>query len=260
MHKKLVLIALTLFTAFCNATIVEFQTNQGNFRVNLFDNDTPETVNNFLMYATSERYDNVIIHRSAPGFVIQGGGFSISTDTNDEIRIEQIDTLPPIINEPVFSNVRGTIAMAKSSDPNSATSQWFFNLEDNSGAVSNANLDTQNEGFTVFGQVIDDGMDVVDQIAALEVYNFGGTLGQLPLIDYTTEDYADDVTPLEEQFVIIHSVVVIDADPDTAEGLDPVRNTLINEVDEEDDFDTGSFGYALISLLILGTLRRRKFQ
>jgi peptidyl-prolyl cis-trans isomerase A (cyclophilin A) len=90
---------------------------------------------------------------------------------------------PPVVNEfdSSRSNVRGTIAMAKlGGDPNSATSGWFFNLADNS-----TNLDFQNGGFTVFGKVIGNGMDVVDAIAALPVYNAGGAFTDLPLIGYT---------------------------------------------------------------------------
>ena len=80
-----------------------------------------------------------------------------------------MDTFNPIKNEPGNSNRRGTIAMAKlAGDPDSATSQWFVNLEDN------LYLDTQNEGFTVFGKVLGNGMEVVDYLASVEVYNFGG--------------------------------------------------------------------------------------
>jgi peptidyl-prolyl cis-trans isomerase A (cyclophilin A) len=105
-------------------------------------------------------YNNTVIHRSVPGFVIQGGGFT--PDGNG------IQTFPPIVNEfsPSRPNVAGTIAMAKTSDPNSATSQWFINLADNSSSLD----DTANSGgFTVFGSVINNTMSTVNAIAALPV-------------------------------------------------------------------------------------------
>ncbi len=253
---KKAITSLLLISGLAHATIVEFQTNQGNFRVNLFDEDTPATVANFLEYVNTGAYTNTIIHRSAPGFVIQGGGFEILEPQGDQLPIQLIETFPPVTNEPVFSNVRGTIAMAKNADPNSATSQWFFNLEDNSGATSSANLDTQNEGFTVFGQVIDDGMTVVDAVAALNVFNFGGTISQLPLNNYSSDDFSEGVTPQQDNFVIVQSIVVVDSAPDTAASLNPIENTLIDEVNTEEEYDTGSFGLGLLVLLI--AFRRKR--
>ncbi len=167
------------------ATNVIMQTPFGEVEIELFDEETPQTVANFLKYVNDGAYANSFIHRSDPGFVEQGGGFSFIDGAP-----VAIPTNPPVINEPGISNLRGTIAMAKrSGDPNSATSQWFFNLADNS-----ANLDNTNGGFTVFGQVTGNGMDVIDQIAALQVWNAGAPLGELPLIDYSgtgpvTEDH-----------------------------------------------------------------------
>ena len=158
------------------ATNVIMQTPFGAVEIELFDEEAPETVANFLTYVNDGDYVNSFIHRSVPGFVVQGGGF-----TFDDGAYVSIPTDPPVINEPGISNLRGTIAMAKlGGDPNSATSQWFFNLADNS-----ANLDNSNGGFTVFGQVTGNGMEVIDQIAALEIWNAGGALGELPLIDYS---------------------------------------------------------------------------
>ncbi len=136
-----------------NATLGGGVTN-----VVLFDQPgagAPQTVQNFAQYVTAGAYTNSIIHRLVPGFVIQGGGFTANglgqTLSNPGAAIGTIPTNPPVQNEfsPGRSNLRGTIAMAKLGDnPNSATSQWFFNLGDNS-----ANLNNQNGGFTVFGQV-----------------------------------------------------------------------------------------------------------
>ena len=156
--------ALALFPSMtvCAGTIVRMETSMGNIDVELYDQSAPLTVQNFLNYVRGGDYVQTLIHRSVPGFVIQGGGYAIS-----ESGVASVLEDSPVRNEfsPERSNVRGTIAMAKvGGDPDSATSQWFFNLADNS-----ANLDNQNGGFTVFGEVVNDGMKVVDAIAAAEV-------------------------------------------------------------------------------------------
>ena len=204
-----------------NATIVQFQTSLGEFEVNLYDQGTPETVANFLAYMEANTYSNTIMHRLVPGFVIQGGAYAF--DENDAIKTS--DALWSPINEPVYSNVKGTIAMAKlPNDQNSATNQWFINLADNS-----ANLDTQNGGFTVFGEVIGDGMQVVNAIAALKPYKIDDSaFTSTPLRDYTTDD-ADDLKENPRNYlVLVENVVVIDAAEDTAAELNPTPNTLIN--------------------------------
>jgi len=151
------------------------QTPFGAVEIELFDEATPGTVANFLKYVNDGDYANSFIHRSVPDFVVQGGGYFFVGPG-----AEPILTNAPIKNEPGISNVRGTIAMAKQAgDPDSATSQWFFNLEDNS-----AELDNTNGGYTVFGQVTGDGMKVIDRIADLPVWNAGVPFAELPLIDY----------------------------------------------------------------------------
>jgi peptidyl-prolyl cis-trans isomerase A (cyclophilin A) len=163
-----------LFSGPVFATNVIMQTPFGEVEIELFDEAAPETVANFLNYVNDGDYAKSFIHRSLPGFVVQGGGYSFIDGA-----FVAIPTNPPVINEPGISNLRGTIAMAKRpGDANSATSQWFFNLADNS------DLDGANGGFTVFGQVTGDGMDVIDQIAALQVWNAGAPLEELPMIDY----------------------------------------------------------------------------
>ena len=157
------------------ATEVTMTTPLGDVGVELFDEAAPETVANFLKYVNDGDYKNSFMHRSVPGFIVQGGGFTFINN-----RIEEIPTDPPVINEPGISNTRGTIAMAKlGGQPNSATSQWYFNLDDNS-----ADLDAANGGYTVFGRVTGDGMDVIDAISALQVWNAGSPFAELPLIDY----------------------------------------------------------------------------
>jgi peptidyl-prolyl cis-trans isomerase A (cyclophilin A) len=241
-----------------HATIVEFQTSEGTFQVNLYDNGTPETVANFLEYVNNGAYTNAVIHRSVPGFVIQGGGFTFDMATP----LDPIPTNPAVVNEPEFANVRGTIAMAKlSGNPDSATSQWFFNLADNTSI-----LDGQNGGFTAFGEVMGDGMDVVDAIAALPVYNFSGATSEIPLRNYTQQDYDDGVPVDGDNFVMITAVIVRDTTVDTAPAAIPA-NTASNPPSQPPPSSGGggsSGGGAiglpeLLVLIGLGVYRRRTF-
>lgn len=152
-----------------------FNTNMGNFCVELFETQTPITTANFLEYIDNGAFTNGIFHRSAPGFVIQGGGFKIVSN-----EITAVETFPSIENEFKISNTRGTVAMAKVADnPNSATSQWFVNLTDNATL-----LNDQNGGFTVFGRIIFDGMNVIDNIEGLPVTFLGSNLRHVPTINY----------------------------------------------------------------------------
>ncbi len=135
-------------------TVVQFKTALGAVDVELFDSEKPATVANFLRYVTNGLYKDMFLHRWEPGFVVQGGGFAVSRRGTTNSQFTAVSKQGNITNEylvgPKRSNVFGTIAMAKiGNDPNSASSEWFFNLGDNS-----ANLDSQNGGFTVFGQVI----------------------------------------------------------------------------------------------------------
>ena len=157
-------------------SVVRFSSNVGEIDMELFDTEKPLTVANFLFYVNAGRYNQSFIHRSVPGFVIQGGGFGLNGSA-----VVSVPTNAAVQNEPGISNLRGTVAMAKlGSSPDSATSQWFINLEDNA-----ANLDAQNGGFTVFGRVVGNGMAVADRIAAFPTYDataqLGGSFGDLPL-------------------------------------------------------------------------------
>ena len=142
------LFALLLAAAVLSAhagTKVRIATPVGNIDLELYDADKPVTVKNFLSYVQSGRYANSFSHRLVTGFVLQSGGYYLNGTS-----VNAVTTDAPIVNEysagTIYSNVKGTIAMAKlPNDPNSATSQWFLNLADNS-----ANLDTQNGGVTVF--------------------------------------------------------------------------------------------------------------
>jgi len=162
---------------------------------------TKKTVKNFLKYAKKGLYDNSIFHRSVPGFVLQGGGFTAPDRSAEEGgSIDPINSFKAIKNEPGNLNSRGTLAMAKlGGDPNSATSQWFFNLEEN------VPLDTQNGGFTVFANVLGQGMNVVDQLASAEVFNFGGVFSELPLWGLDVNDDGSAVISPDD-FLIVSGV------------------------------------------------------
>ena len=134
------------------ATLATFRTSVGTMQVEFYDEDKPVTVSNFIAYVTSGRFDDQIIHRWEPGFVIQGGGYRVET-SGGQLELRTVERFGTITNEysvgRPFSNTYGTISMARvARQTNSATSEWFFNLGDNSF------LDDVDGGFTVFGRVI----------------------------------------------------------------------------------------------------------
>jgi cyclophilin family peptidyl-prolyl cis-trans isomerase len=140
---------------------VEFDTTAGKIRVELFPDAAPKTVANFLDYVKAKHYDGTQFHRVISGFMIQGGGYTAD--------FQQKPTKPPIPIEAEQSskagllNVPGTLAMARTGDPNSATAQFFINVNDNK-ALNFRSPDARGYGYTVFGKVVS-GMDVVDKIA-----------------------------------------------------------------------------------------------
>ncbi|TWX56340.1 peptidylprolyl isomerase [Colwellia hornerae] len=234
----------TLLSVSSNATIVEFETSQGNFKVNLHDKTTPKTVENFLKYINDGDYNNTVIHRLVPNFIVQAGGLRFDGD----FPLTPISVDSTVNNEPLYSNVRATIAMAKvGNSPNSATSQWFINYKDNS-----AILDIQNGGFTVFGEVIE-GMDNLDQIALLPLCQ------DIPMPEYTSEQCANsNFVPAVENFVTINNVTIFNSSTTTAESLSPVKNTLINkESSSGDSSGGGSLSYLALLVLSLVGLRRK---
>jgi len=241
--------ALSISSA--SATIVQFQTNLGDFDVNLYDQDTPETVANFLAYVNAGDYSNSVAHRAVANFVVQGGGF-----VYNNWPLDNANSNAAVTNEPVFSNVRGTIAMAKlGGQPNSATNQWFFNLIDNS--TSGAELDVQNSGFTVFGEVMDNGMTIVDQISVLPKFNFGGAFNEIPLQNFANNGTDPDDTNL----VIINSIIILDAAPDTASTLSPALNNSQNPVPLPTPTPSsgggGTLGFLLLGLMLLLGAKRK---
>ena len=237
------------FASLVNATTVVFNTSEGEIIVNLFDQTTPKTVANFLQYIDEQHYTNSVIHRVSPGFIVQGGGFTFEGNWP----LTRIETNPSVINEPIYSNVKGTIAMAKLGNaPNSATDQWFFNLTDNA-----SNLDLQNGGFTVFGQIIGDGMAVVEKIANLELCQ------DIPMIEYSSQKCSVQTTPGIDNFVVINQIDILDSSEVTDADLNPVKNTLITTpIDPTPAPDSGtssggSFTWFTVLCLMSFSMRKR---
>jgi peptidyl-prolyl cis-trans isomerase A (cyclophilin A) len=204
--KRAAILATIIWALAClpasAGTIVNFKVSGLSFDVELFDENAPVTVANFLSYVNAGAYDNSFIHRSTSYNptevqIIQGGAFQLLGNT-----ISAIPKADPIINEFGLANLRGTIAMAKvGGNPDSATSEWFFNVTDN----PNLDLVGNSGGFTVFGQVIGEGgLNAIDQIARLQVFNINaavgapvnGPFGEVPLIN-------------GESLVIVDSVAVV---------------------------------------------------
>ena len=144
---------------------VTLTTSKGDIVIELYPDKAPKTVKNFLAYVDKGFFNGTIFHRVISGFMIQGGGFT--ADMN------QKGTKAPVENEAAngLSNARGTIAMARTSDPHSATAQWFINLKDNTFLDKKQSQD--GWGYTVFGKVVK-GMEVVDAIAGVPTGMKGG--------------------------------------------------------------------------------------
>lgn len=144
---------------------VELETTMGNIVIELNQEKAPNTVANFLEYVKSGHYDGTIFHRVIDGFMIQGGGM----DAN----MKEKSTNAPIQNEADngLKNEVGTIAMARTSDPHSATAQFFINVKDNS-FLNFSGKNPQGWGYTVFGKVIE-GMDIVNKIKGVPTGNYG---------------------------------------------------------------------------------------
>jgi peptidyl-prolyl cis-trans isomerase A (cyclophilin A) len=201
----------TFFGVAAEGTIARFQTSVGNIDVRLYNSATPISVANFLNYVTSNRYSGTFIHRvpqrpasqggGTSNFVVQGGGFLLN---NSIFQADGIVTDPPIGNEPGITNIRGTLAFAKNSL--GATSQWFFNIGDNSF------LDAQD--FTVFGRVVGNGMTVVDAINNLRTVNAsvaqnepGEDFDEIPVTNFDRVISQNDIT--NNEAVMVNSVTIL---------------------------------------------------
>jgi cyclophilin family peptidyl-prolyl cis-trans isomerase len=157
-----------LFSPLAHAAnpIVEFETNQGNFKIELYPDKAPKTVSNFLYYVDNGFYKETIFHRVISNFMIQGGGFTRE--------MSEKKTQPPIANESNngLVNSAGTVAMARTNDPNSATAQFFINLIDNN-FLNYTSPEPSSVGYCVFGKIIE-GMNVVHKIGQLPTGNSRG--------------------------------------------------------------------------------------
>ena len=169
--SALAFLMLTAVPAF-PSQLVEMETTKGTIRLELFDDQAPESVRNFLAYAEAGHYDGTIFHRVIDNFMIQGGGF-----TED---LKQKPTRSPIRNEADngLKNERGTIAMARTNVVDSATAQFFINLKDND-FLNHRGKDPGSYGYAVFGRVVS-GMDVVDAIGKLKTTRKMGISEALP--------------------------------------------------------------------------------
>ncbi len=191
-------------------SLVQLQTTGGNINMELLDPYTPATATNLISYVNSGAYNNSIQHRLALSggtkFVLQGGGFTFTNTTGTNGTITAITTSAPVVNEPGITNTYGTIAMAKQGgDPNSATSQFFFNLGNNT-----ANLDNQNGGFTVFSTITGSGMDVVQDYSAFPVVDQKATnpaLNEIPLAGNTGAAFPTNAN--QENFSFVKNAVLL---------------------------------------------------
>ena len=158
--------------------MVVLKTNFGDIKVKLFEKEAPNTVANFISHVEEGFYDGTIFHRVISNFMIQGGGF--------EPGMHQKPTKAPIENEADngLNNKTGTLAMARTSDPHSATSQFFINVKDNDFLDFRA-ANSQGYGYCVFAEV-EEGMDVVEKIKAVETGR-AGMHGDVPVADVIIE-------------------------------------------------------------------------
>jgi peptidyl-prolyl cis-trans isomerase A (cyclophilin A) len=222
-------------------SIVRFNTVMGSFDIQLLDDTMPRTVLNFLNYVSSGRYSGTVVHRNSDSydsslgayrdFVIQGGGYSLHDPVSPQtvITYSSVTTDPAIADEPGGgiagpSNLRGTIAMAKSG-PNTVTSQWFINQGDNSSLDSPSRSDG---GFSAFGMVLGNGMSVVDAIGDLPLptdfgFSIGSPFNDLPLRNFSGTSIS--------QIRVANTVTVNSVTLMTFAAGDFDRNNLVNAAD-----------------------------
>ena len=198
---------------------IVFGTPLGDIVIETYSDVAPETVANFHAYIDGTAgggFDDTIVHRIVPGFVIQMGGYRM-----EDRRFVRIERDEEVRNELCVSNTKGTLAMAKAENqPNSATSEWFINLGDNS-----QNLDNQNGGFTVFGKILGDGLQFAQRIAALE--------------DLTPQDLIPPYTvgaQFEQWQIFFGTPLQAALEEDPSECFDPALSGLLL-VENPTDFD-----------------------
>lgn len=162
--RLLLAAGLALLTLSAQAQTVKLSTSEGDIRIALDAQKAPKTVANFLQYVKAGHYNGLIFHRVIENFMIQGGGFT------PDMRQRPTKSAIPLESQGGLLNLRGSLAMARTSDPNSATAQFFINTVDN--AFLDAANSSDGQGYAVFGQVIE-GMEVVDKIRLVAVGNKG---------------------------------------------------------------------------------------
>jgi len=227
----------------------------------LFDNDAPVTASNFLNNIDSGSYTDLFINRSIDDFVLQTGGYSFDPTLNDGSfsyagddqfngGLQPVPNVTTIQNEFKLSNLRGTIAMAKSSgETDSNSNEWFINLSDNTF------LDASSEGFTVFGKILDNGMEVIDQIAGTPTYDLSADIDfknafiDVPLNNYTinlnTNEIGNDNLVKISLTRLFHITDIIDFG-DTVAGSAVQKNIVISNT-SDDVLDIGIFDADTIS-------------
>ena len=198
-------------------TLINFTTNMGSVKVDLFDNLAPQSTGNFLNYVNHSLYNDTIVHSATKNTLLQGGGYVHTT-------LERIAAFAPVVNDPVgHSNTRGTIAMTPfANSPTSSTSQWFFNL------ANNTSFDTSNgTGLTVFGWVVGDGMSVLDAISNLQLLQNFQTFN-------STNDILKNFPVNGSSFVVVNSVSVVSQHPDfqnPVQVLDVNNDAIVSPLD-----------------------------
>ncbi|MDX1492010.1 MAG: peptidylprolyl isomerase [Pseudohongiellaceae bacterium] len=204
-------------------TIVRVSTSYGDFSIELFDDVAPVSVQNFLNYVERGDYDGTFFSRLIPDFVLQGGSYRFEPFVGPIA----IPTDPAIENEFNLTNARGTVAMARIfGEQSSATSAFFINLVDNN-SDEGTNLDTTDGGYAVFGQVLGDGMDVVDAISELPTYAPGSLFPNLPLRNF---DGVGLEVITEDKFVTL-SMEVVERFSSAVSVFEYGSGTLMTSVD-----------------------------
>ena len=210
------LVAMATLESARAGTLVNFNfTGFGNVQIDLFDDLVSTTVNNFVQnYVSTGKYNATMVHRVDTGLgVIQGGGFLAS---NAAAIVDQND--PNVLKIPLEynrANTRGTISMARLSDDGvnlsstqTATSQWFINTTDNTTSLGPTSGSPHSFGYAVFGWVVGPGMSVVDSIAAVPTFAYDAPFSQVPLQNFTMDDFNNHVPPIPHAVVLNSATVV----------------------------------------------------
>ena len=235
MHLRcVVLFCLVLFfnsNLIQAGTLVQFRTTVGDFDVELYDVDKPLTSRNFLRYVTNGLYANSIMHRVVTNFIIQGGALAATNRGTTNFTLNAIPTFPPITNEfkvgKFYSNLYGTIAMAKTSDPDSATSQYFFNLANNSASLDNTN---NSGGFTVFGHVVSgtnslNAFKIGPTNHVVKVVNLGGILSECP-VRYAATNLIHDTDLIYVDISVLNVQIALESNGAREISWNTVSNKL----------------------------------